>query len=501
MSVLNKVKRNRRSNVTLNHEGTISYSYTAKEELVSLLMNSFLGDNYYTTDNDTLISIKESLQKLSNTDPEFVLKAAAYARRVMNMRSLPQVILAEASRDENLKSFIKKYANLIMARADEPTDVLSYYLDTYGKPLPNVLKRSIRRRIENFSAYQLAKYSKKHSNVSLADAVKLTHPNLGDLGKKIIENSLHADTWEVKLSASKGKNKADVWRDSIRSMGYMALLRNLRNFVISGLDQDSLTHVRKYLTNPENVARSKQLPFRFYSAYIELEPMARSVAYSTPQRKAANDFLNDLELAMDLSIDNVSIGGNNLFLVDSSGSMFAQLSHKSKIKVLDVALILGLIGVYSSDASELWTFDSSFKKRDVRAHKYSLLTTMRNLKSTGMFGGATYLYLPLGELVRTGQHFDNVVVISDMQTYSNSTYKSDESNKLWNRYSDLNPDANLYILNISPYNKGTTIKRDGNVTFVTGWSEKVLSIIGEDQSGIIKKIEQWDPSYENDLTK
>ena len=56
-------------------------------------------------------------------------------------------------------------------------------------------------------------------------------------------------------------------------MGYMALLRNLRNFIEKGVKEDSIQYVIDRLTNPEQVERSKQFPFRFYSAAKVLEDM------------------------------------------------------------------------------------------------------------------------------------------------------------------------------------------------------------------------------------
>ena len=53
----------------------------------------------------------------------------------------------------------------------------------------------------------------------------------------------------------------------IPSMGYMALLRNLRNFDQAGISRDTQMAVASTLADPEAVARSRQFPYRFWSAY------------------------------------------------------------------------------------------------------------------------------------------------------------------------------------------------------------------------------------------
>ena len=50
-------------------------------------------------------------------------------------------------------------------------------------------------------------------------------------------------------------------------MGYMALLRNLRNFDQAGVSDAVAAQVAARLADPAQVARSRQLPMRFLSAY------------------------------------------------------------------------------------------------------------------------------------------------------------------------------------------------------------------------------------------
>jgi hypothetical protein len=105
---------------------------------------------------------------------------------------------------------------------------------------------------------------------------------------------------------------AEQWEIIIDEMGYMAQLRNLRNFDSAGINSALRNKVSQRLSNPAEVAKSKQLPFRFYSAWMNVKD----------QR-----WLPALEKALQHSIPNIpQMDGRSLILIDTSGSMQAQMS-------------------------------------------------------------------------------------------------------------------------------------------------------------------------------
>ena len=90
-------------------------------------------------------------------------------------------------------------------------------------------------------------------------------------------------------------------------MGYMALLRNLRNFDEAGVPDDVAERVAAKLADPDEVARSRQFPFRFLAAY-EQAPSLR--------------WGHALDTALQLSLANLpALPGRSLILVDTSASM------------------------------------------------------------------------------------------------------------------------------------------------------------------------------------
>ena len=75
------------------------------------------------------------------------------------------------------------------------------------------------------------------------------------------------ETWETLLS-EKG-NKSSTWEELIdhKKLPFMAMLRNLRNLIYTGVHPRYHKWVCGKLSNKQTVAQSKQFPFQFFSAY------------------------------------------------------------------------------------------------------------------------------------------------------------------------------------------------------------------------------------------
>src|SRR5262249_1500052 len=74
-------------------------------------------------------------------------------------------------------------------------------------------------------------------------------------------------TWEPLAGGRQAPMDAAARTAVIPSMGYMALLRNLRDFDEAGVCDDIAAAVAAKLADPAQVLRSRQLPLRFLSAY------------------------------------------------------------------------------------------------------------------------------------------------------------------------------------------------------------------------------------------
>ena len=105
------------------------------------------------------------------------------------------------------------------------------------------MRKGLARAIAKFDEYELAKYD-RDSAVKLRDVLRLVRPTPKDeaqsaLWKRVKERTLTMpDTWEVALSGGADKKATFERLLRERKLGYLALLRNLRNMVQAGVDVD-----------------------------------------------------------------------------------------------------------------------------------------------------------------------------------------------------------------------------------------------------------------------
>lgn len=96
------------------------------------------------------------------------------------------------------------------------------------------------------------------------------------------------ETWERLLSRE--GNKAQTWEKLIdnNSLPFMAMLRNLRNMIVTGISEAHHKKILSKLTNKKAVIQSRQFPIRFLAAYkviMELQTLAASEEKPVPTLK------------------------------------------------------------------------------------------------------------------------------------------------------------------------------------------------------------------------
>jgi len=526
--VKTEVKIRSRKDATVNFEDGLAFDMSAKTRLYSRVCTSMMGeDKFYQTGSDHDNEMVKDIFVVSETDPEFVLRLASYVRNEMYLRSVSIMMLAEASRIVNCKPFIKKWAPSIIKRADELTEVVSYYMNKYKKPFPNSLKKGINDAMKNFDEYQFDKYDRK-GEFSFRDVIRLTHPIpenskqedlyrylVGRDPKNIFENlpmidaknkltqkkkfdeeskdlakKAHA-TWEVLVSQF--GNKKEVWETVIPSLGYMAVLRNLRNFIEKEVD---LKPVISILTNEKAVLRSKQFPFRFFSAYKQVEKITSR--YTSKVLTAISD-------ALDISCKNIPrMEGVTLICADNSGSMDLRLSEKSDITYENIANLLGCIANRCCEDSIFMIFGEDVKVKNMNLRD-SVLTNVSKIEN-GEVGHNTNGYKCIQYLLDNRIKVDRVILISDMQLYSSS---SSSSSGYYNRHggetfinllmkyrNTINPKVYCYSVDLSGYGTLQVPEDDPRSCLIAGWNEKFLKyikIFEQDKKSVIDSISILEP--------
>lgn len=342
----------------------------------------------------------------------------------------------------------RKLAKAGIGRADEIGEAIAYFFSKYpGQQIPKPLKRAwADAMVKHFNEYTAAKYGSANSGKEFTPdrLINLLHPKpsapwQADLfgylvarkyGEVEIPESLvklatrkqlmdlpvserrallsHAYvtqmfkaagmTWEALAGWLQGPMDAKAWEAIIPNMGYMALLRNLRNFDEAGVSQGVANHVAAQLMDPVQVKRSKQFPFRFLAAY----------------RAAPNlRWASALSAALNASLTNIPVlTGRTLIMVDTSGSMNHTFSEHSEMKRWDAAALFGIALGLRSPGVDVVSFSNDGKVFGVRKGADVLSELTRWGKEGYNLNGGTNTF---GVLQRAYRGHDRVIILTDEQ--------------------------------------------------------------------------------------
>lgn len=498
----------KKADKAVNYEGAKAYKLDPELELYSTVVTSSLSKKFYESADDRVARIRDLIKK---NNPEFVAKLAIYTREKMYLRSIPLILVVELAKIHSRDNLVSKTAERVIQRADEITELLSYYQlanereDTKKlNKLSKQIQIGIASALNKFSEYQFAKYNRK-TQVTLKDALFLSHPKAKDKEQQEIFNKIVNDklevpyTWEVELSqlgqqkfeTEEGKKKAfkGKWEEIINSgkLGYMAMLRNLRNFLESGVDVSVTAKVCQELASPEKVRKSKQFPFRFLSAYRQIKEVASG---------SSSMILNALEEAVKVSVENVKGFDYNTAVViacDVSSSMQISISEKSVVQNYDIGLMLGMLlqhkckNIISGFFGETWKI--------VNLPQSNILANVDELhRREGEVGYSTNGYLVIRDLRERNIIADKIMIFTDCQMWNSSLgeeggHIADE----WTEYKKIAPNSKLYLFDLAGYGNTPISTRRGDVYLIAGWSEKVFDILEAIESGSsaveeIKKI-------------
>lgn len=357
----------------------------------------------------------------------------------------------------------RRAIDAVLQRADEPGEMIGYWTSKYGRRLPKPVKRGIADAVQClYNERSLLKYDTDSKGYRFGDVLNLVHaspdpakPWQGDLFQYSLDRRhkrgtvpdpdslpilarnmaftefaeqdpnilLNPDelnraglTWEAALSMAGSKvDKAKLWEALIPSMGYMALLRNLRNFDEAGVSDEIAAKVAAKLADPEQVARSRQLPMRFYSAFNAAPSLRWGHA---------------LEKALTASLANIPrLGGRTLILVDTSSSMNESFSRDGSLMRWDAAALFGIALGRSCKQADVVSFSSARyymadrpgakTKTFPLARGGSVLGDVKQWRDGGWFlGGGTDT---AAALRKEFSGHDRVVIVTDEQAGHDAT--------------------------------------------------------------------------------
>lgn len=428
MSSINRVVRQ----PAFNSVGTQVSKITAERQLKRVTLAAMLWENQFYLDGKAHAELIKDL--VAKVAPEKVTALAEEARTKFKLRHIPLLLARELARNGKLQA---QALTTVIQRPDEMSEFLSIYWKEGKSAVSNQVKKGLAACFNKFSEYQLAKWDRNNSAISLRDVMFISHPKpqtaaQAELFKRIASDTLETpDTWEVQLSA--GADKCDTFTRLMaeKKLGALAFLRNLRNMRDSGV-ADSL--IRSYA---QTVDVSRVLPFRYIAA-------ARIV----PQYEDMLENMMFRSLAA-----HQKIPGKTVLVIDVSGSMFGtKISAKSDLDRFDAAAALAILCREVCEEVEIYSFsDNAVRVAPRRGF------ALREAISNSQHHNGTRLGTAMSTVNRNGA-YDRCIVFTDEQSYDR-------------------PGATVgkgYIVNVAAYTNGVN---HSAWTEVNGFSESVIDYI------------------------
>lgn len=454
------------------HEGAKASHITPYQQLRRSVLSCMLWeDTFYESGESIAKRISENARIVS---PYELANLAIEARQSFHLRHVPLLLLLElAKTGRGIPGLTRNTVEAVISRADEMAELLAIYWKDGKKPVPHGILKGLRQASLKFDTFQLNKWNRDGA-VKYRDVVFTAHINFPDDerskytanavnrsffpeatkgGYRVaesfnFESGPHTDTpytWEALIAAA-GSNRAqrkDIWESLLKGainrerggIGYMALLRNLRNFTEDGVNHQLVESAIEARVGARNI-----LPFRFVQA-----------------AKVAPQFFRALDRALQANVPNQGfMPGTTALVIDCSGSMTSPLHAKTQVSRLDAAAALaGCVNgnvrliAFGQDAKEIKPIPG--------------LGCEVALKHSGV-GHATNAHLGVLLANNLKPTPDRIVVISDEQV-------TQQLPKPIARHG--------YVINVGSYQNGIGY---GDWTKIDGFSASIFDYIRENES-------------------
>ena len=483
------------------------------EERLQLVKNKLAGFASCEELDEVAREVVATAVDVANSkNPEDLLVIANWLRNEMNIRLTPQVLMVVASRIDATKSLVKKYAPHIIKRPDEIKTCLLAHRFFFGlKDLKNALARGLSETLAKFGEKALMKYdgvdfpkwkdvlcwlprkagwplstelSKYFITGQVIDPAKtpvvaarkaLAKKTVFDAeAKKLAKESMV--NWEVLLSQF-GSDKKAVWSFLIEEnlVGYMAMLRNLRNILEARLDNEIIQKVSDKISFKEEVLKSKQLPFRFLSALDALQGMGGDCDAAD-----LNELSAAIELASNEACANIPVlPGVTAIFADNSGSMRQPVSAKSKVSCKDASNVM--CGIVAKVAERPYVVAFGTDVGPVRfTQNDTVLGIAKKVANTNIGGYNTNGHRCIEWLMSHKLMPDRVIFLSDMQMWDSGGLGQEGClADAWAKYLKQGGRAKetwLHSVHVNGYGD-SVVDEGGRVNQVSGFSEKIFTML------------------------
>jgi hypothetical protein len=280
----------------------------------------------------------------------------------------------------------RELIDTVLTRADEPGDLLAYWIRRHGRSIPKPVKAGVADAAERlYDEVALATYDTEDAAMRFAEVIALTHPKpIGKIQNEVFQHAalrrrgshpvseslttlraraqLHAVpadkrlrmldrpdiagvfvkaamTWQQVCAWLGGTMTDKAWATVVPPMSYRDRLAHLRDFDKADLAGDVADWISADLAEKKSVTRGRALPVEILAAYRSVPSSRWSWA---------------LEQALDHALAQVpALSGRTLILVDRSKAMSGPVFAGSALTRADAAAVFGAALALRSSSVDL----------------------------------------------------------------------------------------------------------------------------------------------------
>lgn len=389
---------------TTTYNGAPAYMLPDEVAWVNMLCSSFLANQTYESDDSQQERfVKMSKRMADKRGVYFLCRAAAFSRNELGIRSASCLLAAIVN---GYQFDVKRqfFANFFK-RPDDVAEVMCAISALGGTP-SHAFMRGAADYLSGLSEYTLAKYKMDTREYNLRDLIRLTHANSPAIDRFMHEDIQPPATWEAAFNGSPtDEEKGEIWAGLVenRNLGYVALIRNLRN-IVAYVKRDAKwfeSELCPQITDANKITKSGIYPYQIYSAYKYAGQVGIPMCVATA-----------LELAFTVSIGNMpELEGSTLFALDVSGSMESAVSNKSSLTIKELCACYCAAGYIANKGADFIKFGT-----DAKAASYNraigAFSIIRRMAENDDCGFGTNI-VPMWQ--KLDKHYDRVIFFSDMQ--------------------------------------------------------------------------------------
>ena len=460
--------------------GTMGYKIEDKLHFLTILNTYLIQDTFYKSKSDFISDFRNLVEKLAMEDPEFVVKAIIYSRcKGSGLRAITQlgaVLALPFIKGTTLaEKLFRPYSKTtgkggVIYRPDDMTNILDIYKALGGKGvMPNSMKKGFRKSIESFDTYTLLKYKKAIINISnivhphphnSSAVVEVDGKTIPTISAILTGKSVSADTWETGLSEvgqivkeyanvkekerALKEGKTLIFKDLLESnsLGYLALLRNIRNILVNDTNGELLDLLCKRIEDFDNIRKAKIMPHQILNAFLNTTHYRVESALNNAINKSMSNFQE-------------AVTGKTVVLLDISSSMGYCIKEASAIAAI---LNTGL------EESDFFVFESSCKKVDnhYRDFSSSYMNYLRWFK-----GGGTNIPNALSYVLKQEKTYDRIIIISDNESTKENCRRE------YQKIIKANPNIRIYSIDLMGYGE-SSLPIDGRINLYFGKTFKLF---------------------------